>query len=401
MSVVRTRSRQKTRLQGVDRVNGLDFVYSYTEREEVCQDSWKKTVRDDGTLPPTALTLRKTQVRPAMLSYQTGNMLGVGGSSKVVNFGSGIPMGISTGAGSPTGGWPALEGTDASLVAKLLADTNPFRYEVSIPIMISELVEASSLLKLATANMFSLTGSGYLNWAFGWKLMQADIRSLASITTAIESRIKEFNSLVTKGGLRRSVKLGGSTQQGTPSNSTTYSSAAGSCVSRVTPFYRTSVWGSTRWKPVRGKEIEVSQLASFNEALKIVLDLKTPDASTAWEAIPFSWLVDYFLNVGNVLQAIENSDLVEPYDICVMRRRQITYHYAPVRGIGLNNSVHNAGIPGNWVEGTATEGETVHDFKVRTIHSSSRKDLLSFGFMTKNQATNLIALLFSLARFKK
>jgi hypothetical protein len=44
----------------------------------------------------------------------------------------------------------------------------------------------------------------------------------------------------------------------------------------------------------------------FNIALRHVLDLDELDPDTIWEAIPFSWLVDYFYEIGPYLEATNN-----------------------------------------------------------------------------------------------
>jgi hypothetical protein len=138
----------------------------------------------------------------------------------------------------------------------------------------------------------------------------------------------------------------------------------------------------------------VSKLAAFNESCKIVLDLQRPDASSIWEAIPFTWLVDYFLNVGDALHAVENTDKVLPTDICIMKHRVVTVEY-----VGI--------VPGNtpgdlWQRNESfSAGKTTYDVKLReTANPTSASDLLSFGFMSKGQATNLIALIASLTRFR-
>jgi len=163
----------------------------------------------------------------------------------------------------------------------------------------------------------------------------------------------------------------------------------------VSSVYHSKVWGTVRWVPNRTSPIDLDKLASFNEALQIVLDLRRPDASTIWESIPFSWLVDYFLNVGDVLAAVEDTDKVLPSEVCIMRHRTVK-----TKSVASNLS-EPGGFPWNREE-SMTGGDVLYDLKLRkVIFPDDLGDLLSFGFMTKAQATNLIALLLSLARFKK
>jgi hypothetical protein len=359
-----------------------------------CHD-WIKKEKDDvsGLTPPSNLSLLKTEIKVPYLDYTLSSL--VDGILYVVAQGvPGVPGGGLV-PDTPPLGWASIEGTTAELTAKLLADTNPFKYEVSVPIMVAELVEAGSLLKLASNNFISLIGSAHLNWVFGWKPTIGDIKDLASITVTIENKIKEFNKLLEKGGSRRRKFLNNGSDSGPEYVFPTHSiSGLGTWYGTVNTTFTSKVWGSVRWVPNRTSPIDLKLLTNFNEALKIVLDLRVPDASTIWEAIPFSWLVDYFVNVGDALQAIEDTDKVLPVDICIMRERRVT-------------SV-TAGIPKPeedypWRRKNSITGGVVdHVWKTREVVSpDSVGDLLSFGFMSKAQATNLLALLMSLARFKK
>lgn len=364
--------------------------FAYKTSEWVCHDYVDKKKREDGSTPPSDLYLRKTKFEPAFYSTERVSILDGKLGQKLVQAPCFVP---GTSWDLPPGDWTSIEGTDEELVAKLLADTNPFRYEVSVPVMILELVEAATLLKLAQSNFLTLVGSQHLNYTFGWKPTIADIKTLSKITRSIESRIREFNSLVKKGGLRRKISLASGSKSKDEPWVPLYSNGWTSAWTQPHTSWKSKVWGSVRWKPNRTSPIDVTSLANFNEACKIVLDLKVPDASTIWEAIPFSWLVDYFLNVGDTLQAVENLDTVIPYDICIMRERTI------VTSAGVNGSVE-VDWRNRWTTRNSS-GKVTHTFKLRNVmNPTSAGDLLSFGFMTKSQATNVLALLLSLARFK-
>lgn len=344
-----------------------------------------------GRTPPSNLNLRKTTITPPFLSYRyTSNWDG-----KLYDRFDDLP-GYAPGIAleTPPGGWSALEGTDEELVAKLLADTNPFRYDVSIPIMLSELLEAGTLLKLASNNAISLVGSGHLNWVFGWAPLIQDLKVLASITTVVEARIREFNDLLEKGGISRRKHLKSSGDSFPPSTQSVFSNSWVEIHADVSYSFKTKVWGSVRWVPDRLETVEIEKLTQFNQALLLALDLQEPDLPTLWEAVPWTWLIDYFVNVGDVLQAIESSDLVVPTEICLMRHRTVTTTSTP-KGGGVSN-IYDLKVY------TGTAGKVEHDIKLRSVMSADDVgDLLSFGFLSKAQATNLLALLASLTRFKK
>lgn len=397
----RTRTRERSATAGTifqglvpDRrewqVTGGSWPYLVEQWE--CHDFVDKTKSTlTGRTPPSDLNLRKTTITPPFLNYQfTSNWDG-----KLYDRFDDLP-GYAPGIAleTPPGGWAALEGNSTELVAKLLADTNPFRYDVSIPIMISEFLEAGSLLKLASNNFLSLTGSAHLNWVFGWGPLFQDLKVLASITTVVEKRIREFNDLLKKGGISRRKWLAASGDSFPPSQQSVFSNSWVEIHADVSYSFKTKVWGSVRWVPDRLETVEIEKLTQFNNALLQALDIKAPDLSTLWEAVPWTWLIDYFVNVGDVLQAIESSDLVIPTEICLMRHRTVTTVSKP-KGGGVSNIYDLKAYSGS-------AGTVVHDIKLRNVMSADDiGDLLSFGFMSRAQATNLLALLASLTRFKK
>ncbi len=368
--------------------------WTFQKKYEEIQDYYDKIRRFDGTLPPSDLFIMKEAVKPTTYSYVLSSFDGF----TYINA-SGLPC-LTFGAGKgwigPTEWFLAERDTTEGFVAKLLADTNPFRYEVSVPIMVFELLEASTLLNISTKTLFTMLGGQHLNYTFGWAQLLSDVKSLVKITSAIESRIKEFNSLVQHGGLRRFKKLYKGSASGPLSDPTDVWSTHGfSLKGQYRSAWASEVTGSCRWRPKRGKAVDINKLAVFNQAAKIVFDIQPADLSTVWESIPFSWLADYFLNIGDTLLALEGSDLVEPYDICIMRHR--TVHTSTE---GWNKTISDSPWHRKYV---SSPGHVYQEFKLRTVVPTPTDygDLLSFGIMSKAQATNLIALLISVGRLNK
>jgi hypothetical protein len=222
--------------------------------------------------------------------------------------------------------------------------------------------------------------------------MLQDIKTLSTITEAVEARVHEFNDLISAGGSRRRVFVSEKTTR-EDGNSTFFSSFLGSWGGPVHTEYRSKIWGSVHWHPQRDKLLEVQALTDFNNAVKHVLDLDEPDPSTVWEAIPFSWLVDYFINIGDSLKAVENTDLVIPSDLCIMRERFVT----TTAKWNLTNSL-SGDEPIRDYSGHR-DGRVDIVYKLRELPLvSGVSDLLHFGFMTKKQAATLLALLASLRR---
>jgi hypothetical protein len=208
---------------------------------------------------------------------------------------------------------------NAFYTLRLLEKTNPFRSEFSVPVFIRELVDIGSMFKLAARSFAGFVGGAYLNYKFGWQTFVQDLKTLASITKAIERRIKEFLSLRKHGGLRRRVYLGG--HSGTLSDPLFLANSTWGWSPRINLNHSASVevWGSVRWVPTRDFREDLRRLGLINLAFKKVFDLDAIDASTVWEMIPFSWLIDYFTSIGTYLRANNGSVKVEPKHVCLVR----------------------------------------------------------------------------------
>lgn len=204
-------------------------------------------------------------------------------------------------------------------VVKLLAQTHPFRTEYSVPTSIAEALDVGQLFKLTAKSFSELVGNAYLNYRFGWVQFVKDIRTLAQITKTIESRIKEFDSLSLHGGSsRKSIRL--YSRGGGGIRYRTINSTWGVfCNANIYDSWTYQVTGSCRWRWKDGIKISLSKLEAFNTAVQTVFDLGELDASTIWNSIPWTWLCDYFIDIGSYLTAHEGEDFVEPFDICINR----------------------------------------------------------------------------------
>lgn len=376
-------------------------MYNHVETNGPSRDIWFQSITDwihkefdssTGLTPISDLTLYTRTRERGILShtqkYSNDNFFSKKITSCFVTLLGGSP-------GNPPGGWDALEGGSAALTAKLLARTNPFRYSVSVPVMILELTEAATLLGSLRNTILANISSAWLTKVYSVDTMKQDIRSLANLTSQIESRIREFNSIVMKGGLRRKkVALGNFTTTGSMITGTIFNAAASSFSGRATPSFRSKVWGSVRWVPNRTSPVDLTKLTNVNDAMKIILDLQKPDVSTIWEAIPFSFVADYFSSIGDTLQALENTDKVIPQDICIMRERWVEYETELVPDVWHNQTIVGGSGGGLTRTTRYDNGIQKHHYRLREVRTvSGIGDLLSFGICTPAQYTNLLALL--------
>lgn len=202
---------------------------------------------------------------------------------------------------------------------KTIAATHPFRSEFSVPTAIAEMLDIGTLFKLTAKGFADLVGSSYLQYKFGWVQFVNDIKTLATITRSIERRIKEFDSLGKKGGLRRKVDLDHTSWSDNGQQGFIYTLYGVYVVADWHRNQTNKVWGTIRWRWKPGILVSLSKLEAFNLAVQTVFDLGELDASTIWNTIPWTWLADYFIDIGSWLQASENADIVEFFDLCICR----------------------------------------------------------------------------------
>lgn len=233
--------------------------------------------------------------------------------------------------GYPARGTGQRDTENVFYVNQLLARTHPFRSEYSVPVSMVEMLDIASLFKVAARSFSELVGSSYLQYRFGILQFVQDLNTLSSITKAIEARVKELSSLNQHGGLRRNVKLAEFPYTTVQKDKVIWSTFGFFVQADLYNSRRYTIRGSVRWRWKDGVTVSLTKLEAFNEAVKAVFDLGELDASTLWNAIPWTWLVDYFVDVNSWLQANENTNWVEPYDICIIRKMKTRTEYRNCR----------------------------------------------------------------------
>jgi hypothetical protein len=198
--------------------------------------------------------------------------------------------------------------SNPALAVQLLNGTNPSRSVIDLPISIFELRELPSLIRRQGDNILQQIASGNLKYEFGIKPMIADIRDLLDFQRSVNNRVKLLKKLQTKTLCRKQTLYTGSVSTN-PDTLTTTNSAPSTfqTVHRLrTRTTSRTVWGYVKYSPTAGFHPNIVSNKDLESlARKIVLGM-TLDASTAWNALPWSWLADWYGNVGDWLSAHRN-----------------------------------------------------------------------------------------------
>lgn len=191
------------------------------------------------------------------------------------------------------------------------------------------------LRHLATLRNFRSLGDEYLNVVFGWKPFINDLRKMYNLWHKIDS---ELAKLIRQNGhgINRRATIRDDTSVIQNANQTVaapFSSVSGyptignSGTSHVTQTTTTTskVWFSAKYRYYI-PDIGSSQ---WTRRAKLALFGALPTPELIWEVLPWSWLVDWFSNVGDIMSnispnAVEN--LVTLYSF-TMRHDTTTVDY--------------------------------------------------------------------------
>lgn len=247
------------------------------------------------------------------------------------------------GRSKPSGGWnyngycrtsPAgahlppssSEPSDNEALSYALARTNPNRPEIDLPVFLFELADIPKTLRFLTELGFKkfrrqpvkTVAEGYLNYEFGVAPFLRDIFSMMDFTNSVEKRLRELRNLQSnKKGLGR-----GKTAWETDEVFAPWTTVA-------TPLYqennvlsavwhtRYRKWCTTRWVPTT----DITTLSDEDlraRANRIVFGTDFSFA-TLWEAMPWSWLIDWFTNVGDIVANSRNTIPVTHERSCIMK----------------------------------------------------------------------------------
>ena len=192
-------------------------------------------------------------------------------------------------------------GTPAYYATKLVAMTNPSRADVDLPVFVAELKDLPGLVASEGGKLLRRIAKYNLRYQFAIRPLVSDLMSMLDFVQLTENRLKELKALQ-KGGLGRTRTLASGSK--TSTKSVTPNSTYGlwyNATARHTTQGR--VWGHVKWYPKTTFPATDAGLLSL--ARRSVLGL-TIDGATAWELIPFSWLIDWYGSIGSYLQATRN-----------------------------------------------------------------------------------------------
>lgn len=220
--------------------------------------------------------------------------------------------------------------TAGNSMLDLLVRTNPSRPGTVVPLTLlqdlldipKQLMDVGHSLLSPGSKVFSPKGASaqYLGWEFGWKPLLKDVEDLLGVGEEIAKRNRELQRLYTGRGLRRRVRLGTWTAS-EASNMAVVSDPGVIGKVDISKLTKVERWGVVRWKPTIVPKFHPSDADTLAKARHLVRGFTNLGTMKgAWDVLPWTWLLNWFTNVGKFAMQFSNEVPASPTSQCVMTR---------------------------------------------------------------------------------
>jgi hypothetical protein len=215
--------------------------------------------------------------------------------------------------------------SNSELATTLKMRTNPSRPVVSLPQFVAELKDLPGLLRGLGRDYFTKAAKTNMNYQFGIAPLVGDLFKMTTLADHASKRSNELHRLFSQGGLRRKIPLYKETLTRDWGTVTFHDWRYG-IPAHYRGVYTLEVSGWAKWLPDGSTlppttEEEYLQLAhNVCQGLNSRGDLfaLTNLLPDLWELYPWSWLVDWFTNIGDFLSTMRNTVGADCVDIQLM-----------------------------------------------------------------------------------
>lgn len=206
---------------------------------------------------------------------------------------------------------------DGGTATEVMARTNPSRAHASIPNFLSELRELPLLLKKVGDNVLTKIATGNISYKFGLKPLVSDLLKMTEFSRVARRRFENLQKLQEDGGLKRKITVSSAFQSGG------FVRVQGNYSHEVHDYTSSKCWATVRW--VSSESFPTTDEALENYIYRSIRGIDPSQlTSVIWEALPWSWLVDWYAEVGSYLIAHNNSVAQVAGPICIMTQTTTT-----------------------------------------------------------------------------
>jgi hypothetical protein len=195
--------------------------------------------------------------------------------------------------------------SDMAVAVETASRTNPSNPSVNLPVSIFELKDIPRMLQRKSLKQ---KGNSVLEGTFGYEPILRDFQHALLAVNSIESRIATLRMLG-KGKLSRTRTIfsGFNSTLNTSGVLLDYHARGSIYADSILHTTRVSKQGTASWRPT----YNISQLTEkelWKQAVRLIYGLD-PQAlwSDIYQVLPWSWLIDYFSNLGDLMSLTNNS----------------------------------------------------------------------------------------------
>lgn len=181
---------------------------------------------------------------------------------------------------------------------------------------------------LRSAKSLRPYSEAWLNYKFGWEPLFSDLADIFDISRSLEKKIRMIQKNQFREYISRTTDLGNVSQR--YSASQPYDAAYPGINGTIEGTRTTHMWVCSKWNfdPRRLSEtLTQPPVQQFGTVLGLDFDV-----TTIWNAMPWSWLGDWFLNVGDLLSIHNNRHGIRFRSACIMEE---TKHTVTIRALGV------------------------------------------------------------------
>lgn len=253
---------------------------------------------------------------------------------------------IEAETGIPPDGHGIIGDIAGDLIDEAWQRARPDFTELSLPNFLFELGDVRKIFQVwnARKSVAKNVAGAHLNYAFGIKPTLGDISTALSSLIALGDRLAQIRQRVNRVETRR-VTL--NEEVINTSGQFNYQSAS------IHPVNWTLSVSRKTEAHFKFKYKAIPAMSQAEEKIRLFLDTLGFELNPRiiWEAIPFSFIVDWFLNVGNFLDSLKIDALeipIELVDSCLQFRED--KKYVTQLSLNVGSATNSPTVWGAWVE---------------------------------------------------
>jgi len=168
------------------------------------------------------------------------------------------------------------------------------------------------------SNFIGKAASAHITNSFVVKPMISDISKMLEFQSSVDKRVKELEKIRDTGkSSARATILEDLIQ--VPYGNLVVHSTYEVIYAYLERTYTRKVWGTARWHPLNPSSLPKGNADLRKKTRRILSGFSANGISAAaWELLPWSWLADYFVGIGDLIGAKQNAFELEMRGSCIM-----------------------------------------------------------------------------------